>query len=79
MSTPGCGNKVMVWLSLDKENYQDRLLLIHTEVPAGGSFKLYTKPGRYQLRASDNVGCEFTKKFELKDESLKQVVKLEKK
>lgn len=55
----GCAKKVMVWLSLDKEVAQERLLLMHTEVPVGGSYKFYTKPGKYQIRGSDESGCEF--------------------
>lgn len=57
--TEGCSGKVMVWLSLDKENYKERLLLMHTEVPVGGSFKFYVRPGKYQVRASDESGCEY--------------------
>jgi hypothetical protein len=55
----GCSKKAMVWLSLDKENYKERLLLMHTEVPVQGSFSFYVKPGNYQVRASDEKGCEF--------------------
>lgn len=55
----------MVWLSLDKEPYKERLLLMHTEVPVGGSFQFYLKPGDYQLRASDEKGCEFLQKIKV--------------
>jgi hypothetical protein len=58
-SVEGCSKKVMVWLSLDKELYKERLLLMHTEVPVGGSYQFYLKPGEYQVRASDEQGCEF--------------------
>lgn len=78
-SSAGCGKKVMVWLSLDKDNFQERKLLIHTEVPAGGTFKFYTKPGAYQLRASDEVGCEFMQRLTVNTKSLNQAVKLVKK
>jgi hypothetical protein len=54
-----CSKEVMVWLSLDKENYKERLLLMHTLVPVGGKFQFYLKPGNYQVRASDEEGCEF--------------------
>jgi hypothetical protein len=60
LSDTTCSNKVMVWLSLDKENYQERLLLMHTEVPIGGTFRFYVKKGDYQIRASDEAGCEFS-------------------
>jgi hypothetical protein len=61
-----CSNKtVMVWLSLDKDNYKERLLLMHTEVPVGGTFQFYLKPGDYQLRASDESGCEFYQKLKV--------------
>lgn len=59
----GCSRKAMVWLSLDKDDYQKRLLLMHTEVPAGGKFQFYLKPGKYQLRATDEKGCEFYQKI----------------
>lgn len=78
-SSEGCSSPTMVWLSLDKDNYKERLLLMHTEVPVGGSFQFYLKPGNYQVRASDKVGCEFLKKITVKD-SLSQIkVKLVKK
>lgn len=64
--TKGCSKKVMVWLSLDKDNYKERLLLMHTEVPQGGTFKFYVRPGNYQVRASDEAGCEYLKKVEVK-------------
>lgn len=78
-SSAGCGKKVMVWLSLDKDHFQERKLLIHTEVPVGGTFKFYTKPGAYQLRASDEVGCEFMQRLTVSNKSLNQTVKLVKK
>lgn len=78
-STSGCGKKAMVWLSLDKENYQERKLLIHTEVPVGGTFKFYTRPGSYQLRASDEMGCEFMQRVTVKDNPINQAVRLVKK
>lgn len=66
----GCSKKVMVWLSLDKENYQERLLLMHTEVPVKGSFQFYVKPGDYQIRVSDEAGCEFSKKISIRNEDV---------
>lgn len=63
----GCSKKAMVWLSLDKENYQERLLLLHTEVPRGGTFRFYVKPGNYQIRASDEEGCEFLQKVQMEN------------
>lgn len=69
-SVEGCAKKVMVWLSLDRDNYQERKLLLHTEVPVGGSYKFYAKPGKYQVRASDEVGCEFFTRVEVKDSDL---------
>ena len=77
---PGaCSKKAMVWLSLDKENYSERLLLMHTEVPQGGSFKFYVKPGTYQIRASDEAGCEYLKKVQLSSESIDLTVQMVKK
>lgn len=75
----GCGKKAMVWLSLDKENYKERLLLMHTEVPHKGSFELYVKPGDYQIRASDPVGCEFFQRVSIKNKSASIEVRLVKK
>lgn len=56
----------MVWVSLDKENYKERLLLMHTLVPVGGKFQFYLKPGSYQLHASDEKGCSFFEKISVK-------------
>lgn len=75
----GCGTKAMVWLSLDKENYKERLLLMHTEVPHKGSFAFYVKPGDYQVRASDPKGCEFFQRVSVKTDSPILNVKLVKK
>ncbi|HLW58095.1 MAG TPA: hypothetical protein VKY27_11945 [Bacteriovoracaceae bacterium] len=75
----GCAKKVMVWLSLDKEEYQERLLLMHTEVPVGGSYKFYTKPGQYQIRANDEAGCEFMSRIEVKDKDAEVHVRMVKK
>lgn len=66
-SPQGCEGPVMVWLSLDKENFKDRLLLMHTEVPVGGSFQFNLKNGDYQLRATDKSGCEFLERISIKD------------
>ena len=74
-----CSKKVMVWLSLDKDNYQERLLLMHTEVPIGGSFQFYVRPGNYQVRASDESGCEYMEKVSVKDKGPELNVKLVKK
>lgn len=60
-----CSTSVMVWLSLDKDDYKERLLLMHTEVPVGGTFQFYLKPGDYQVRASDEKGCEFFKRIKV--------------
>ena len=75
----GCSKKAMVWLSLDKENYQERLLLLHTEVPRGGTFRFYVKPGNYQIRASDEEGCEFLQKVHVQINPVYLDVKLVKK
>jgi hypothetical protein len=61
----GCAEKVMVWLSLDREDFQEKLLLLHTQVPVGGTYQFFLKPGKYLLAASDEVGCEFSKKIEI--------------
>lgn len=75
----GCSKKAMVWLSLDKENYKERLLLMHTEVPQGGSFRFFVKPGDYQVRGSDESGCEFVKKITVRGEDHNVLIKLVKK
>lgn len=68
MTSPkGCSKSAMIWIALDKDDYKDRLLLMHTEVPIGGSFQFYLKPGQYQVRASDENGCEFLQKIKVKD------------
>ena len=61
-SPKDCSSPVMLWVSLDKDQYKERLLLMHSEVPVGGTFQFYLKPGDYQIRASDEKGCEFMKK-----------------
>jgi hypothetical protein len=75
----GCSKKAMIWLSLDKENYNERLLLMHTEVPRGGTFRFFVKSGDYQIRGSDEEGCEFLKKVSVKNEDREVQVKLVKK
>lgn len=68
MSSPhGCSKSAMVWVSLDEDDYKDRLLLMHSEVPVGGSFQFYLKPGAYQVRASDDKGCEFLQRIKVSD------------
>lgn len=66
-SVKSCSSPVMVWVSLDKDNYKEKLLLMHTEVPVGGSFQFYLKPGNYQIRGSDQAGCEYLKRIVVKD------------
>ncbi len=67
-SVKDCSPKeVMVWLSLDKDDYKERLLLMHTLVPVGGKFQFYLKPGHYQLRASDEQGCSFYQKIKVQE------------
>jgi hypothetical protein len=78
-SLPACSDPVMVWVSLDKDNYKERLLLLHSTVPVGGSFQFFLKPGAYQLRASDEKGCEFVQRIQVKDKVLTQDVKMVKK
>lgn len=75
-SQSGCSKKVMVWLSLDKENYKERLLLMHTEVPDGGTFEFYVRPGDYQVRASDETGCEYLQKVSVKGEDSSLKIKM---
>ncbi|WP_408099018.1 hypothetical protein ACJVC5_08880 [Peredibacter sp. HCB2-198] len=69
----GCSKKAMVWLSLDKENYKERLLLMHTEVPQGGTYRFYVKPGDYQVRASDESGCEYMKRVHVKGQQIENI------
>jgi hypothetical protein len=74
-----CSSPVMVWVALDKNEYKERLLLMHTEVPVGGSFQFYLKPGDYQIRASDEKGCEFLQKVTVKDLVAQLQIKMVKK
>lgn len=67
ISIKECSKEVMVWLSLDKDDYKERLLLMHTLVPVGGKFQFYLRPGSYQLRASDDQGCSFYQKIKIQD------------
>jgi hypothetical protein len=78
-SQKDCSQKAMIWLSYDKDNYKERLLLMHTLVPIGGTFKFNVRPGDYQVRASDEAGCEFFKRFSVKGSDPHLAVKLEKK
>lgn len=78
-SVKGCSSPVMVWLSLDKEDYKERLLLMHTEVPVGGTYQFYLKPGAYQVRASDEKGCEFFKRIKVEKVVGQVDVQMEKK
>ena len=78
-ATPGCSKKAMIWLSLDKENYSERMLLMHTEVPHGGTFRFFVKSGNYQVRGSDEAGCEFMKRITVRDRDVTVPVKLVKK
>jgi hypothetical protein len=75
----GCSKKVMIWLSLDKDSYKERLLLMHTEVPVGGTFQFNVRPGSYQIRGSDEAGCEFLSKFTAAKTDLSLLVKMERK
>jgi hypothetical protein len=79
ISPKGCGDKVMVWLSLDSDIYKERLLLMHTEVPSKGSFQFFLKPGDYQLRASDEKGCEFFKRITVGTKVFHHMVRMVKK
>lgn len=74
-----CGSTTMVWVSLDKDDYKERLLLMHTEVPVGGSFQFYLKPGAYQIRASDEKGCEYFQRVKVNEQLSKLQVKMVKK
>lgn len=79
VSPSTCSQEAMVWLALDKENYKDKLLLMHTLVPAGGTFQFYLKPGDYELRASDSLGCEFLTKLKVKNSVSQVTIKMVKK
>lgn len=78
-SVTGCSDKAMVWISLDKEEYKERLLLMHSEVPVGGTFQVHLVPGKYQLRASDKLGCETFRRIQVKEGEQNINLKLEKK
>lgn len=79
ISPKDCSSPVMVWLSLDKDDYKERLLLLHTEVPVGGTFQFYLKPGQYQVRASDQKGCEFLQRITVENVVSQVEVKMVKK
>lgn len=79
ISLKDCSSSVMVWVSLDKENYQERLLLMHSEVPVGGSFQFYLKPGAYQVRASDQKGCDYLERITIDEVVRKIEIKMVKK
>lgn len=79
LSEKACSGKAMVWLSLDKENYKERLLLLHTEVPAGGTFRFYVKSGNYQVRATDEAGCEYLERVSIQGKSSDLTIRLVKK
>jgi hypothetical protein len=74
-----CSKKVMVWLALDKMNYKDRLFLMHTVVPQGGTFQFNVKPGDYHVRVTDEIGCEFLQKVSVKNSSPFLSIRLRKK
>jgi hypothetical protein len=78
-SDKACSSSVMMWLSLDKDNYKERLLLMHTEVPVGGRFQFFLKPGNYQLRGSDKAGCEYLKRIVVTEKMSSVIVQLVKK
>lgn len=78
-SPKGCSSPVMVWLSLDKDDYKERQLLLHTQVPVGGTFQFYLKPGQYQVRASDQNGCEFFQRIKVENVVSQVEVKMVKK
>lgn len=60
----------MVWLSKPALDYTDRKLLMHTEVPDGGSFEFYALPGEYELRGSDQHGCAYREIISVKDKTI---------
>ncbi len=78
-SVKECSSSAMVWVSLDKDNYKERLLLMHTEVPVGGTFQFYLKPGNYQIRASDEKGCEYIQRIRVGEQLQQLAIKLERK
>jgi hypothetical protein len=45
---------------------------MHSEVPVGGSFQFYLKPGDYQVRASDQKGCDFLERITV-DEAVRKI------
>jgi len=78
-SVKDCSDKAMVWVSLDKDNYKERILLMHSEVPVGGTFQVHLLPGNYQLRGSDKVGCETFRRIKVKEGEQNIIIKMEKK
>jgi hypothetical protein len=79
ISPPACARKAMVWIGLDRASTKERLLLMHSEVPAGGSFQFNLKPGAYEVRGSDERDCAFLKKVRVFESMIDVTVSLEKK
>jgi hypothetical protein len=67
----------MVWLGTPHEDYQKRVLLMHTELPNNGTFEFYVKPGVYEVRATNNLGCGFLKTVTVENQALNLSVQLE--
>jgi hypothetical protein len=71
---------IMVWLGNVTDDFTERKLLMHTEVPNGGSFEFYVKPGEYEVRGSTKEGCGFIQKMKVAENESKNIlVKLESK
>lgn len=67
----------MVWLGIPHEDYQKRVLLMHTELPINGTFEFYVKPGVYEVRATNNLGCGFLKIVTVENQVLNLSMQLE--
>jgi hypothetical protein len=75
----GCNSKnVMVWLSTVSDDFAQRTLLMHTEVPNNGSFEFYVKPGHYEVRGTSSEGCGFIERVKvLENQKISVKVKLQ--
>ncbi len=78
-ASQGCNSKnVMVWLSTVSDDFVQRTLLMHTEVPNNGSFEFYVKPGDYELRGTSSEGCGFIERVKvLENQKISLKVKLQ--
>ncbi len=69
-------DKVMVWLGTVHSDFLKRKLLMHTEVPVGGTFEFYVRPGNYEIRGSNELGCGHISEVKVTDKVEEVKIKL---